>query len=158
MRTPEEVQRLEAAAAAWMGTPFCPDSAVRGSGVCCHRLMAAIYADAGWLTLTNIPSGEAAHARASNTSPMLDWLTGPGAMLFERRDWSYPTRFDADRTAAGDLLLVRFGAIPHHLAMVLSGGNAIHVTPQAGVTLVRNFLVRVPERRILGVWRPRKAA
>ena len=43
------IQRLEEAAAGWVGTPFVEHSAVRGVGVCCHMLAASIYFDAGWL-------------------------------------------------------------------------------------------------------------
>lgn len=129
--TPQEksrdIARLEAAAESWLGTPFVPNSATKGKGACCHRLMGKIYAEAGWVPDLDLPGGQATAPRWSNASPILDWLRGDGQRWVEE--------IPPAAIAPGDMVLIRTGHIPHHLAMILSGDRMVHVTHGAGVEI-----------------------
>lgn len=120
-----DITRLEDAADSWRGTPFVPNSATKGAGACCHRLMGKIYAEAGWVPDLELPAGPATAPRYSNTSPILEWLRGDGQKWVEE----IPT----ESAAPGDMILIRTGHIPHHLAMLLPGERMVHVTHGAGV-------------------------
>lgn len=143
MRGDSDIDRLETAAQTWVGTPFCPRGAVKGAGVCCHGLVAEIYAEAGWLRGVVVPDGVAAHARANNTAPMLEWMRGAGAKWFAAADDAQP----------GDLLVIRFTHVPHHLAMVLRGRRAIHASSR-GVVILHDFTRY--SSRIAAIFRPRE--
>lgn len=138
---------LAKAAESWEGTPFVPNSKVKGAGVSCHHLMGEIYRESGWIPdLPALPNGDPAHARAGNTSPMLDWLRGPGARWFH----AVPPPRLLDQ---GDLLVVRYGHVPHHLALMLPRGRVIHVSVRHGAQI----LPVLPKRfigRIDHVFRP----
>lgn len=130
MERSDPIARLEAAAAAWVGTPWCDDSEVRGRGVCCHRLVAAVYREAGWLPGNiAIPSGAAMHARGNDRPIMREWFTGPGA------EWFDVVEGDPQ---AGDALLIRVGHTAHHMGLRLSGDRVLSVTTRQGVRIVRN--------------------
>jgi cell wall-associated NlpC family hydrolase len=151
-QAPARSPRTEAlvrAAESWAGTPFAPNSAVKGAGVSCHQLMAQIYREAGWLDLQGLPNGDPGHARAGNSAPMLAWLDGPGQIWFERLWLDVPLRL-----APGDLLLVRYGHVPHHLAMMLPAARVVHVSVRHGV----HILPVLPRRfagHIFAVFRPK---
>lgn len=112
----------------WVGTPWCDDSAVRGRGACCHRLVAAVYAEAGWLPQLDLPGGPATGARWMDSSPILEWFQGDGARWFS--EVAIP---DAE---PGDALLVKVRRIAHHLVMFLPGQNLLHVTHERGVEII----------------------
>jgi hypothetical protein len=47
--------RLVAIARQWLGTPFAPHACIRGAGVDCVHLCAAIYIEAGFLERFSAP-------------------------------------------------------------------------------------------------------
>lgn len=128
-RNDAELDALESRAAAWIGTPWCDGSASIGVGVCCHRLLASIYYEAGWLPLLDLPDVPAAHARGNDSPVMLDWFRGPGATYFAET---------AEAGSPGLALLVRVGHVPHHLCLSLRGGRILHVSHRQGVQMVDN--------------------
>lgn len=138
-------EALLRAAKAWVGTPWCDNSGVRGRGACCHKLAAAIYSDAGWLHL-NPPDGVATAARWANRSPILDWLRDDGFEYFEELQPTQDLR-------PGDLMLIKVGHVAHHLALLLPGNQAVHVTHQHGVQIVP--ILPVWRRLLAHVFRPR---
>jgi cell wall-associated NlpC family hydrolase len=144
-RSDAELDRLEAAAAAWVGTPYADNSAVRGRGVCCHLLMREIYQDAGWLHGVQAPKGSAQMSRWANTSPMLDWFQGSGSQ------WFAPV--PVNEVQPGDVLLVKCGHVAHHLALVLRDLRICHVTQSQGVRIVRG--IGSWQRLVAYVFRPR---
>jgi cell wall-associated NlpC family hydrolase len=79
---------------------------------------------------------------------MLAWLYGPGAQ------WFLPVGIESEPIEPGDLLLVRYGHVPHHLALALSQGRVVHVSMRHGVQILpsmpRRFLRYISHRfRIL---------
>lgn len=120
---------LEAAAQSWVGTPFVDNSSHKGRGVCCHRLMQAVYHEAGWLPAVSVPEGNARLARFSNVSPMLEWMRGAGAEFFE------PV-LRLDDLQHGDLCLFKTGHVANHMGLFLQDSRILHVTAKQGVLIV----------------------
>lgn len=109
---------LEVAALYWEGTPFAPAAAVRGErgGVCCHRLVIGVLADAGFpVTQDEIPDGPLGRATHHKGSMMADWLREHGDRWKE-----YPPK---EPVRPGDILLIRIGVGAHHAAIVLPDGK-----------------------------------
>lgn len=128
---PELVQALDSAAESWVGTPYCDAACVKGSGVTCHLLPYALFRESGIIPdLDGVPlhKGKPSHGKAGRESLMLDWLEGPGKRWFRR--------VPNDSAEPGTLLLARFGHVPHHLALVLSGGRVVHSTIIHGVQIL----------------------
>lgn len=140
MRTPAELAALEAAAAAWEGTPFCANSAVRGGGVCCHRLCAAIYSDAGWVPALTVPAG----SPTGQGRAMVAWLDGEeGRRVFARVSVMEP----------GDLVGFRIHGEVRHLGVILPGFRMAHSTIGPGATIAPN-IPKPWARRLGAIWRP----
>lgn len=128
-RSELELDALEARALAWVGTPWCDGSASIGRGVCCHRLLASVYHEAGWLPEMELPDAPAAHARGNDRPIMLEWFRGPGAAYFDEV---------IEVVLPGLALLVRVGHVPHHLCLALRGNRILHVSHRQGVQIVEN--------------------
>ncbi len=146
MRTPVELDRLVAAARAWEGTPFCAGAAVRGRGVCCHRLVHEILIEAGWLPRIEAPAGSPVWGAAANHSLMEAWFDGPGAEWFA----SVP----CGSAEPGDVLGCRLGRCVHHLALLLPGGAVAQAVAGSGASIIP----AVPQawsKRLARVWRVR---
>lgn len=142
MRTDAELAALDAAAARWEGTPFCANSAVRGGGVCCHRLCGALYAEAGWTPPLDLPGGSpTAHGAA-----IAQWLDGPeGSALFRR--------VPVGERAPGDLVGFALRGSVRHLGILLSRGRFVHSTIGTGARIAPNIPPAFA-KRIAAVWRP----
>ena len=145
---PSQLDAIEAAAKRWDGTPFCAGSATVGAGVCCHRLVAEIYSEAGLLpTDAEIPGGSPLWSRAQGLSPMCDWLTtGAGVQ------WFAPVL--TSEAQPGDLLGFVIGRCIHHLAIALRDGRIVHATDGHGARIVEH-IPNAWRRRLAAAWRPR---
>lgn len=148
MRTPEEIAALDAAAASWVGTPFCEHSAVKGAGVCCHRLVAEVLFEAGWLPRVIIPLGTPGWSRFQDRSLIEGWFSGPGRRFFRDLDLSTVTE-------PGDVLGFRIGRCVHHMAMVMAPGakRVLHVLEGAG-TCILDAPPPSLAKRLQRIWRP----
>ena len=142
------IQRLEEAAAGWVGTPFVEHSAVRGVGVCCHKLAASIYFDAGWLPRFELPSAPPGWSRAQDRSLMEEWLDSEGLR------WFTPMTIEVEREP-GDLLGFRIGRCVHHLAIQLSGGRVATALEGVGAVIL-DAPPKPLAKRLARVWRPRE--
>lgn len=146
---PDRLAALEAACRAWCGTPFCPGSAVRGAGVCCHLAVAEAYRDAGLLPRdAAVPTGPTDWSRHHHQSLMEPWLDGPGAAWFA----AIPP--DPALLQPGDLLGFRIGRCVHHLGILLAGGRLFHAAERVGAGIAPS--IPTPWRaRLARAWRPR---
>jgi cell wall-associated NlpC family hydrolase len=143
MRSPSEIERLLAAAESWLGTPFCEGSAVKGAGVCCHRLPGEIYFEAGWLDRFVLPTGPTGWAR-TGTRPLME----PYLDAYEQlRSLTVDEAIEP-----GDLLGFRLGAWVHHLALAMPGGRMIHVAQNVGVRM-EACIPAMWARRLARSWR-----
>jgi glyoxylase-like metal-dependent hydrolase (beta-lactamase superfamily II) len=127
-RSDAELDRLEAAAAAWVGTPWCDNSGTIGAGACCHRLLAAVYVAAGWLPEFDLPRGISGHARGNDRPVMLEWFRTAGDRWFE----------EVQDVQTGDALLIHVGHAPHHLGLALRDGRVLHVSTRQGVRIIQS--------------------
>lgn len=125
-RTAERVAALEAAAAVWLGTPYCQSGAIRNSGASCHRLAGAVLADAGF-PIPAVPE-RGATLKRDYQSAMIEWLATCGAFV--------PLVLAFDRPEVGDVLVADLGI--GHIGLCLGGdgpqvlqvlrGQPVHVT------------------------------
>jgi cell wall-associated NlpC family hydrolase len=146
-RHPIQIERLEAAAADWNGTPFCERSAVKGAGVSCHMLAFVVYRDAGWLPEMEIPQAPVGWSRSQNRSLMEEWLDeGHG------RTW-FRSVASMDSLEPGDLLGFKIGHVVHHLGVMLSNGRIVSSVERLGVR-ISPCMQPVWRKRMVRVWRP----
>jgi hypothetical protein len=118
--SPQRLAALDAAAQAWMGTPFAHNGRVCGplGGACCHGLVWGVLADAGFHFGEEMPLGFAAHARHSREEIVLPWLRlrcGVAGAFAE------VTPATAAQLMPGDITTHRLGLCTHHVALVLPG-------------------------------------
>jgi len=107
--------KLLAAARSWEGTPFCERAAIKGSGVCCHKLMSEILNEA-FGTAFDPPNGDARQGRFDRVGEMTAWFRAS-------KDFA-PAQ---EPFQPGDILLIRTGVSPNHMVMILPEGLMVHV-------------------------------
>lgn len=144
MRTPEEIAELRSVCESWSETPFCPNSNVRGAGVCCHKFCGSAYMESGWLPAFELPDGYPYGSQANTSSPFETWLDA--SPLFQRVE-------NIEEMEAGDLVLSKPSRLPWHLAIYLGDGWFAHVDMRQGVQ-VTNSLPAVWAKRVTGIFRP----
>ena len=140
--TPERVDRLEADAAQWIGTPFAPNSCARGLGASCQKLAGALYDSAGYRPVV-IPDVPISHARFSDRSFVIEFFSG-------RDDFSEVGHGDI---MPGDILAFRIGRCVHHVGVALSGHRFIHALDGSGVSIAHRQDATWASR-LAHVWRP----
>lgn len=148
MRTPAQLAALTAASQSWSGTPFCERSAVKGAGVCCHRLVFEVLVEAGWLPRVEVPDGPAHWSRAGDRSLIAEWMDGPGQEWFITLD-----SVDVAQTEPGDIAGCRLGRTLHHLALRIPAGWC-HAVHPLGVVIAPE-IPRTWLRRVERIWRLR---
>lgn len=142
----ERNQRLVEASEGWVGTPFVENSGVRGAGVCCHKLAANVYFDAGWLPRFELPTAPAGWARAQDRSLMEEWLDSEGLQYFT------PMALEVEKLP-GDLLGFRIGRCVHHLAVMLPGGRVATALEGVGAVIL-DAPPKPLAKRLARIWRP----
>ena len=128
MRSTDEIAALRAACESWQGTPFVPNSAVKGAGACCHKFCGSAYIEAGWLPPFAMPDGYPYGSEANSESPFEPWLDA--------------SPFFADRVGEmqpGDLILSKPHRVPWHLAIFLGDKTFAHVDMRQGVQVTNMF-------------------
>ena len=136
--TPERIERLQAAARSWRGTPFAPNSASKGHGVSCQKLVQHIYAEAGWKDIET-PEVPMAHAMFSDRSYVMEFMMGC-------KDFA-----EVSSPEVGDLVGIWMGRCVHHLGIVVHPGVIVHVWKRLGV--VEQPLATLGGR-VGAIWRP----
>jgi|GEM_PF-1075179 hypothetical protein len=151
-RTPERLAALEAAAQAWVGTPFAHNGCVRGplGGACCHGLAWGVLADAGWAFGEAMPLGKASHARHHREEIILPWLRarcGSGGLLAEI------SPVEVAQLQPGDITTHRFGLCTHHVALVVPGGFLLETWSRRSAGL-RTLADATATKRMTAIFRP----
>jgi cell wall-associated NlpC family hydrolase len=140
------IDALTANAYLWRGTPFRANSCQRGpdGGACCHLLVHALYAEAGWV-IPEWPPGPPGHSRFSRHSIIATGLDG------------LPQHFVRLDTTAnlqpGDLLGYTIGGAVHHLAILLPNDLIVHAIASLGVVITPR-LDPTWSSRHAATWRP----
>lgn len=140
IETEEDAARLREIARSWLGTPYAPDGAIKGSGVSCQLLPSAILQEFGF-------GGPPAPARGEILRVQI---------LDRMRDWlDLHTRWFAavDSPACGDVIVT---AVPMgHLALMLDSQRLINCWGGRGVCM--DILTgHITRHRLAGIWRPLK--
>ena len=135
---------IAAEAREWIGTPFVPQQSVKGAGCDCKAFLAGVARELG------LPEAEHVNALATDYSlsrvPSQRLKAGLAEVL-------EPVAGEPKR---GDVLLLKIGASPSHLAIVtepdLTNGRAVHASVESGVreTRLRALLKIMP---LDSVWR-----
>ncbi len=137
----EQRARVVAEAMSWLGTPYHPVARVKGAGVDCAQLPAAVYASAG--VIAEIPLDE--------YSPQ--WHVNQTAELYLAEVLKHATEFDGP-PGPGDFVLYHVGNTWAHGAIVTAWPTIVHALSGQCVTLgdgIRDPLAKKP----LGQRRPR---
>jgi len=148
--TPERLAALRAAADAWDGTPWAAGSCVKGErgGVCCHRLVMAVIAEAGFpITQTEIPNGTLNRATHFAGSVIADGLRN----MPDRFEEIAPAEWSALR--AGDLFTIRLGLGSHHIAVMADHETVCHSWQGVGAHLERIADPKL-QKRVTHIFRP----
>lgn len=130
-----------AAARACLGTPFRHQGRIPGTALDCAGLAITVAQSLGVDTIDRQGYGTSPHN--GQLKHTLD--EQPGLMQVEN-----------DELAPGDLLLMRFGRDPQHLA-IFTGQNIIHSYEAVGIAC-EHRLSEIWQRRIVAVYRFRGVA
>lgn len=119
---PTRINALLAEAERWKGTPFHARAKIRGSGVDCINLAAALYEAAGVIERFQAPEykmDEGLHAAKSRIEEYLD-----GQDWMERLD---DLAGNMEMTIVGDLICIRLGRVSYHVGVKVNEQRFIHV-------------------------------
>ena len=148
MISSEKLAALEAAARSWVGTPFCEGAPVKGSGVCCHHLVAEIDFEVGFLARQPVPDGPPGWSRSQSRSLIAEWLDGSPDFKLIATLSSAPVELQP-----GDHVGFRLGLCVHHLGLMLGGGRMVHAVSGHAVAIAP--AIPTPWKiRLEHVWRP----
>lgn len=111
------MDKIISAARGWIGTPFRYQQCVKGEGVDCVQLVAAVGYECGLCDL--IPRDRSDYPRIP---PLRRLMAGLRGVLDEITD-----------PMAGDVLLIAWRTRPIHLAIMTSDSTMVHATEHAGV-------------------------
>ena len=125
-----------AAAELWIGTPWHPGAAVRGTGCDCVGLIRGVLRDVTGRVIPAPPW-------------MPDWASAQAEPLIEAaREWLVPAPPGAAQ--AGDIVTIRIGHLrAAHAGILTLDGGLIHATERRGVVRVRSL----PGKGITTAWR-----
>ncbi len=130
--SPDLRARIAAIAREWIGTPFVPHARIKGAGVDCVNLPAAILIEACVIEFVLTGPYTIDAGRHAATSLLVTWLRQDGR--FE--EWPVDEPPDPlSPLLEGDLLCFRFGhGVAHHLGLVTSPvGDFVHCLRGHGV-------------------------
>lgn len=123
--------QLQAVARSWLNTPFHAHACVRGAGVDCVHLCAAIYIECGLMEIFNPPRYTLDGGKHAPASLVMAWLAC--SPQFQRLGQPF-------QPLSGDLVCFAFGAgRAWHVGTVLNPGTGefIHALADVGVVISR---------------------
>ena len=134
---------LNKEAFSWVGTPFHGRARVKGSGVDCVHLAAAIYGACGFLPALEFPHYSMDGGSHLTTSEVFKFVIDTGK--FEQTDAAL---------MPGDLLGFKMGNVVHHVGVcVINPQMFIHAYKGAG-TIISWITDPTWKTRLLHVYRP----
>lgn len=141
--TRERIAQLKQEAEQWIGTPFVSHACVRGAGVDCIHLIAAIYLACGVIKSFHPPKYALDSGSHNADSQLLAWLDAHPRFV----------RLSSQSTPRiGDILCFNLGMSEHHIAALIDERKFIHVLPTRFVIL-SSLDERYYTRRITAIYR-----
>jgi cell wall-associated NlpC family hydrolase len=143
----ERSAALEGVARSWVGTPFMPNAAIKGAGVSCQKLAAAIYAEVGFVAVDcSVPDGpmDWGGAHKAGESLIVKYLEG---LVAEGKLGV------VGNVSAGDLLGFQIGGCVQHLGVALRDDRFVHCWRGSGVIISRRSDATFATR-LRRAWRP----
>jgi NlpC/P60 family putative phage cell wall peptidase len=146
---PQRCSQLAALAQLWIGTPFHAHASIRGAGVDCVHLCAAIYIECGALEIFNPPKYALDGGQHASHSLITDWVEKCGR--FEAvTPYQHTLR---EQIRVGDLLCFKVGRVAWHVGLLFTEKKFIHAL--AGVGVAESFIgEQVWQRRLIAAYRP----
>lgn len=125
--------RLMYHAGLWKDTPFVAHAQVRGSGVDCIHLAAALYQECGFLAEFKPPKYSLDGGMHNDMSQVLKWLDTRNdfRLVYSRR----PDIGTLTELVPGDLLCFLQSRSAHHVGVLLELHRFIHARAKIGVTI-----------------------
>lgn len=118
-------------AKSWVGTPFMAHSRVKGAGVDCVNLAAALYLKTRFLDSFDPPPYALDGGVHNTRSQIIDWLEEHPRFLAVWHKHG-PGLYDP---LAGDALVFKNAQSEHHVAVMLAGNHFIHAVNHRKVTI-----------------------
>lgn len=131
------------AALPWCGTPFVKYASVKGAGVDCVHLVAAILQEVGALPKFEWPKYALDSGVHSRSSALLAWLDS--CPSFGRQ----PTT----DIMAGDVICFNLGLSEHHIGLMLDACRFVHTLPMRRV-IVSSLAESFYSRKLTVMYRP----
>lgn len=145
----ERLHTLTAEAASWVGTPFIAHSSVKGAGVDCVHLAAAIYVACGLFQKFDPPAYSLDGGMHNHVSQVFTWLDNHPSFLnvFHKHGQA------SWMATPGDCLCFRFALSEHHVGVMLCGKQFIHA-PSGRKVVVSSMEDPLYKRHLHSVFRP----
>lgn len=139
--TPEQRIAVVAEAMRWLGTPFHHQQRVRGAGVDCVNLLAAVYHAAGVVE----------ELRFDYYPP--DWHLHRDEPKFLAGLERYADRIPVIEALPGDIAMFRYGRHSAHGAIVTAWPTVVHAWRDVGKVVLTEADRGPLGGRLVGVWR-----
>ncbi len=139
------VAALLTEAAKWIGTPFFRNSATpgRNGGVSCQMLANEIYRGVGFCSL-DVPDADMSHAMYRSESLIIPYM--------EKRTDFAPLTLPTE-LMVGDLLGFKIKQAVHHLGILISPRDFVHVVMKHGCEY-HSLFDPTYGAKLKAVWRP----
>jgi cell wall-associated NlpC family hydrolase len=140
----ERAQRLTVVqeAMTWLGTPWHHQARVKGAGVDCGQILAAVFEDAG--ILPHVEPGDYPQ----------DFMMHRDEERFRQTLEAYASKVESD-PLPGDIVLYRYGRVISHGGIVVAWPQIVHSYAPAGEVVLDDAEANQDlAPRFMGVWSP----
>jgi cell wall-associated NlpC family hydrolase len=143
MSEQEQRAAVVAEARTWLGTRWIHEARVRGAGVDCGKLLAAVYEACGIIGSVTIESYPRAWAHHRGEEKFLGYVEQMAARVTDREP------------LPGDIVLFRYGRSLSHAGIVVEWPVIVHAYADVGQVTLDNVDHRFDLRaRYAGAWDP----
>jgi cell wall-associated NlpC family hydrolase len=129
-------------ALSWVRTPYAHHARVKGAGVDCGMILAAVYEAAG--VLPHVDPGEYVH----------DWFLHRDEPVYLEIVEKFAAKIDGP-PQPGDIAMYQFGRNPAHGAIVIEWPVILHSYQPAGMVILDDAVANKDlAERFVGIWSP----
>jgi cell wall-associated NlpC family hydrolase len=129
-------------ALSWVGTPYHHHARVKGAGVDCGMILAAVYETAG--VLPHVDPGEYVH----------DWFLHRDEPVYLQIVEKFAAKIEGP-AQPGDIAMYQYGRNPAHGTIVIKWPTIVHSYQRAGVVVCDDAVANQElAERFVGIWSP----